>query len=351
MTFRHPWCPYGWRRTAVVTEATLERARGGDDRAFGELTDPYRSELQLHCYRILGSVQDAEDVLQETLLAAWRGLGQYEGRASLRTWLYRIATNRCLNALRASGRRPRAEPAGPDFLTTEPTRRGEPLWLEPYPDVLLEGVPDAGAGPEARYEAKEAIALAFVTAVQHLPPRQRAVLVLRDVLGFRSSEVADMLDSSEASVNSALQRARATMADRLPGPERERAPLPRSARERDVAGRFATAFAVNDIDAVVALLTEDAWFTMPPVTLEYQGREAIAGFLRDIWREPRRYRLIPVRANGQPAYGCYVQDARAPVFRAHGMIVLTLEGDRLSAITRFVDNSNLARFGLPRMLP
>jgi len=334
----------------MVTEATLERARGGDDRAFGELTDPYRGELQLHCYRILGSVQDAEDILQETLLAAWRGLGQYEGRASLRTWLYRIATNRCLNALRASGRRPRSGPDEPAFLTAAPTRRGEPLWLEPYPDVLLEGLPDTSAGPEARYEAKEAIALAFVTAVQHLPPRQRAVLVLRDVLGFRSSEVADMLDSSEASVNSALQRARATMAGRRPGPDRERAPLPGSARERDVASRFATAFARNDVDAVIALLTRDAWFTMPPVTLEYQGHEAIARFLRDIWREPRRYRLIPVRANGQPGYGCYVQETQAPVFRAHGIIVLTLEGDRIAAITRFVDNSNLARFGLPRML-
>jgi RNA polymerase sigma-70 factor (ECF subfamily) len=336
----------------VVTEATLERARSGDDQAFGELTDPYRREIQLHCYRILGSVQDAEDVLQETLLAAWRGLGQYEGRASLRTWLYRIATNRCLNALRASGRRPRAEPAGPDFLTVEPTRRGEPLWLEPYPDVLLEGLPDADAGPEARYEAKEAVALAFVTAVQHLPPRQRAVLVLRDVLGFRSSEVADMLDSSEASVNSALQRARATMDSRLPGPDRERAPVPRSAREREIATRFASAFAGNDVDGVVALLTDDAWFTMPPVTLEYQGHEAIAGFLRDIrgWRGPRNYRLIPTRANGQPAFGCYLQEASAPVFRAHGMIVLTLEGHKISAITRFVDNSSMARFGMPRML-
>ena len=333
----------------MVTEMTLERARSGDDRAFGELTDPYRGELQLHCYRILGSVQDAEDVLQETLLAAWRGLGQYEGRASLRTWLYRIATNRCLNALRASGRRPRTEPAGPTFLTTEPTRRGEPLWLEPYPDVLPS---DVGADPEARYEAKEAIALAFVTAVQHLPPRQRAVLVLRDVLGFRAAEVADMLDSSEASVNSALQRARATMDSRLPGPDRERAPLPRSARERDIATRFATAFAANDINGVVALLTDDAWFTMPPVTLEYQGHEAIAGFLRDIttWRGPRQYRLIPARANGQPAFGCYLQEAQAPAFSAHGIIVLTLEGDRISAITRFVDNSNMDRFGLPRML-
>ena len=222
--------------------------------------------------------------------------------------------------------------------------------LEPYPDVLLDGLPDLGAGPEARYEAKEAIALAFVTAVQHLPPRQRTVLVLRDALGFRSSEVADMLESSEASVNSALQRARATMASRRPGPGRERAPLPRSAR--DVATRFATAFAANDIDGVVALLTDDAWFTMPPVTLEYQGREAIAAFLRDIkaWQGPRRYRLIPTRANGQPAFGLYLQEGRSPVFGAHGLIVLTLEGERISAITRFVDNGNLARFGLPGVL-
>ena len=336
----------------MVTETTVERARSGDDRAFGELTEPYRGELQLHCYRILGSVHDAEDVLQETLLAAWRGLGQYEGRSSLRTWLYRIATNRCLNALRASGRRPRTEPLEPSFLTAEPTRRGEPLWLEPYPDVLLAGLPDAGAGPEARYEAKEAIGLAFVTAVQHLPPRQRAVLVLRDVLGFRSSEVADMLGTSEASVNSALQRARTTMASRLPGPDREQAPLPRSARERDVATRFATAFATDDIDGVVALLTDDAWFTMPPVTLEYQGPEAIAAFLRDVntWRGPRRYRLIPTRANGQPAFGFYLQEGQSPVFCAHGLIVLTLEADQISAITRFVDNSNLARFGLLPML-
>src|SRR5438552_6858736 len=261
----------------MVTMTALARARAGDGEAFRELTDPYRSELQLHCYRILGSVQDAEDILQETLLAAWRGLGQYEGRASLRTWLYRIATNRCLNALRASGRRPRTDLAGPSFLTAEPTRRGEPLWLEPYPDVLLDGLPDASAGPEARYEAKEAIALAFVTAVQHLPPRQRAVLVLRDVLGFRSSEVADMLDSSEASVNSALPRARATTSERLPGQDRERAPLPRSARERDLASRFATAFAGHDIDGVVAPLTDAAWLTLPAVTLEFQGPAAIPG--------------------------------------------------------------------------
>jgi RNA polymerase sigma-70 factor (TIGR02960 family) len=336
----------------VATDVALERAQAGDDWAFGELTGPYRGELQLHCYRILGSVQDAEDVLQETMLAAWRGLGRYEERASLRTWLYRIATNRCLNALRASERRPRTVPAGPPFVTAEPTRRGEPLWLQPYPDVLLDGLPDLATGPEARYEAKETIALAFVAAIQHLPPRQRAVLVLRDVLGFRSPEVADMLETSEASVNSALQRARATMESRLPGPDRERAPLPRSARERDLADRFATAFSADDIDGLVALLTADAWFTMPPVTLEYQGPDAIAGFLRDVsvWRNGRLDRLVPTRANGQPAYGCYRQDAHASVFRAHGMIALTMEGDRLSAVTRFVDNSVLPYFGLPRML-
>jgi RNA polymerase sigma-70 factor (TIGR02960 family) len=332
-------------------ESVLERARAGDDQAFGELTDPYLGELRLHCYRILGSVQDAEDVLQETLLAAWRGLDQYEGRASWRTWLYRIATNRCLNALRASSRRSRVGPSGPSWLP-EPTRRGEPLWVEPYPDVMLDGLSDLGAGPEARYEAKETITLAFVAAMQHLPPRQRAVLVLRDVLGFRASEAAAMLSVSEASVNSALQRARGTMARTLPGPDRDRAPLPRSTRERDLAGRFATAFAADDVDGVVALLTDDAWFTMPPVTLEYQGPVAIGAFLREIsyWRRGRRYRLVPTRANGQPAYGCYVRDGHAAVFRAHGMIVLTLEGDRISAITRFVDNSVLGWFGLPRTL-
>jgi RNA polymerase sigma-70 factor (TIGR02960 family) len=329
-------------------ETVLDRARAGDDRAFGELTDPLVGELRLHCYRILGSVQDAEDVTQETLLAAWRGLSGFEERASLRTWLYRIATNRCLNALRSTSRRPRPVSAGPPWAP-EPTRRGEPLWLSPLPDVFLDDVPDLGVGPEARYEAQETIALAFVAAVQKLPPRQRATLVLRDVLGFRSSEVADMLSASEASVNSALQRARATMSQSLPGPGRERAPLPRSARERKVAAQFAAAFAGGDVDGVVSLLTDDAWFTMPPVTLEYQGPAAIATFLRSTtaWRGPRRYRLIPTRANGQPAYGFYVQEPSGTMFNGHGMIVLTLEGDRISAITRFVDNGTMRVFGLP----
>src|SRR5205085_1503755 len=251
-------------------------ARSGDEQAFRHLTDPYRRELQLHCYRILGSVQDAEDMLQETLLAAWRGLDQFEERSSLRAWLYRIATNRCLNALRDSGRRP------PEVRRDlpQPTRMSEPLWLEPYPDEMLEGIADVAPGPEARYETKEALALAFVTGLQHLPPRQRAVLVLRDVLGFQAAEVAAMLDSTEASVNSALQRARATLDARVPA-SRERAPLPRSPHERDLLGRFAEAFERGNVDQILELLTDDALVTMPPQPLEYQGHDAIGAFLAD----------------------------------------------------------------------
>ena len=203
-----------------MTQITLTRARAGDEEAFRSLTDPYRRELQLHCYRILGSVQDAEDMLQETLLAAWRGLDGFEGRSTVRAWLYRIATNRCLNALRDSGRR--SVPVRPDL--PQPTRVGEPTWLEPYPDAMIEGVTDLAPGPATRYELKESVALAFVTGLQHLPPRQRAVLVLRDVLGFHADEVAEMLDTSAASVNSALQRARGTLEAR-PAVSRERAPL------------------------------------------------------------------------------------------------------------------------------
>ena len=335
----------------MVTEATLERARGGDDRAFGELTDPYRNELQLHCYRILGSVQDAEDILQETLLAAWRGLGQYEGRASLRTWLYRIATNRCLNALRASSRRPRTPPEGPSFLTTEPTRRGEPLWLEPYPDVLVEGIPDVSAGPEARYEAKEAIALAFVTAVQLLPPRQRAVLILRDVLGFRAGDVADILESTEESVTSALKRARATLRQRLQPPAaQEPPPPPDSAVERGLVERLTQAFEASDVDGVVALLSEDVRLTMPPLPMEYHGRRSAAKFQAAMFRTGRVFRLVATRANGQPAFGVYLRDPLTGVFHATGLLVLTLAGDRICAMTRF-DNSVLVPFGLPRTLP
>jgi RNA polymerase sigma-70 factor (TIGR02960 family) len=330
---------------AVVTERALSRARAGDEEAFRELIDPYRGELQLHCYRILGSVQDAEDLLQETLLAAWRGLQGFDGRSSLRAWLYRIATNRSLNAMRDKSRRPREVPAMAE--PPEPTRRTEPLWLEPYPDALL----DTSPGPHTRYEYKEAVGLAFVTALQHLPPRQRVVLVLRDVLGFRAAEVADMLETSEAAVKGALQRARATLEARLPGSDREQAPLPRSPRERELVGRFADAVESGDVDSVVSLLTNDAWLTMPPQPFEYQGHEAIAGFLHD--RAVLRgapLRLVPTRANGQPAFGCYLPDASAAIARPYGLMVLTLEGDRISAITWFGDSRVFPHFGLPRSL-
>jgi len=335
-----------------VTTTALARARAGDGEAFRELTDPYRRELQLHCYRILGSVQDAEDMLQETLLAAWRGLGQFEERASMRSWLYKIATNRCLNALRDTGRRPAvANKFSWSAPPPEPTRRSEPLWLQPYPDALLDDVPDTAPGPEARYESREALALAFVTGLQRLPPRQRAVLVLRDVLGYPAAQVAGMLGASEVSVNSALQRARATLAAQLPAAGRDSAPAPRSARERELTSRFADAFEAADTEGLVALLTDDAWLSMPPEPLEYQGHAAIAEFYQTrTWWGTQVARLVPTRANDQPAFGYYLADAHAPVAHAHGLVVLTLEGDKICAITRFGDNSLLPHFGLPRTL-
>ena len=334
-----------------MSEQLLMRAAEGDEEAFRELTDPYRRELQFHCYRILGSMQDAEDALQETMLGAWRGLGRFEGRASLRAWLYRIATNRCLDALRDAGRRPPPAPE-PPFDAPRPTRVAEPSWLEPYPDVLLEGIIDTSPGPEARYETKETVELAFIAALQTLPPRQRAALVLRDVLGFRAAEVADMLDNSEDSVKSALKRARATLDQRLPGSDREKAPLPDSPEERELVRRFAEAFEVDDVDRIVAVLTANAWLRMPPSNLEYQGQPAIASFLGEVakWRGGQRTRLVPTRANTQPAFGCYRYDAHAPIAHATGLLALTLEGDHVAAITLFLDTSVLPRFGLPRTL-
>jgi RNA polymerase sigma-70 factor (TIGR02960 family) len=333
-----------------MIEPTLARARSGDEQAFSELTDPYRRELHVHCYRILGSMQDAEDLLQETLLAAWRSLDQFEGRASFRAWLYRIATNRCLDALRS--RRRRGEELQPMTEPPKPTRLAEPIWLEPYPDVMLEGIPDDAPGPQARYESKEAIALAFTAGLQHLPPSQRAVLVLRDILGYRASEVSEMLESTEASVNSLLRRARSAFETRLPAVSRERAPVPNSTQERDIVGHFADAVEAGDTDRVVALLTDDAWLTMPPQPYEYQGGAAIAAFLAD--RAVRRgaaLRLVPTRANNQPAFGCYFPAPHTEVARPYGLLVLTLEDDRISEITWFADTSVFRHFGLPRILP
>jgi RNA polymerase sigma-70 factor (TIGR02960 family) len=336
----------------VVTTTVLDRARAGDGEAFRELTDPYRRELQLHCYRMLGSVQDAEDTMQETLLAAWRGLGQFEERASVRSWLYKIATNRSLNALRDAGRRPAAAASYPwSAPPPEPTRRTEPLRLQPYPDALLDDLPDTAPGPEARYETREALALAFVAGLQRLPPRQRAVVVLRDVLGYPAAQAADMLAISEVSVNSALQRARVTLAAQHPAPSRDTAAAPRSARERELTSAFADAFEAADTERLVALLTDDAWLTMPPEPLEYQGHAAIAGFFQTrAWWGNRVVRLVPTRANHQPAFGLYLAGPHPPAGHAHSLIVLTLAGGKISAITRFGDDNLSPHFGLPQIL-
>jgi RNA polymerase sigma-70 factor (ECF subfamily) len=334
----------------VVTGDLMARARAGDGDAFRELTEPYRRELQVHCYRMLGSFQDAEDMLQDTLLGAWQGLEGFEGRASLRTWLYRIATNRCLNARRSASRRPAQEWNVPNVEPPEPTRLGEVVWLEPYPDALLEGAIDIPLGPEARYEQTESISLAFVTALQILPPRQLAVLVLRDVLGFHADEVAHMLDSTVDSVNSALKRARAGLKLKLP-PTTDREPPPdsRSGSEDAIVAKFVRAWESADLDALVALLTDDVFISMPPIPFEYQGRDVAARFCASIFRAGRRFDLVPTRANGQPAFGAYL---RAPNGISHGtgLYVLALTGDRICGMTRF-DNSVLAWFGLPRSLP
>jgi len=335
-----------------MTGQLLARARAGDGDAFAELMAPFRRELHVHCYRILGSTADAEDMLQETMMAAWRGLNRFEERASLRAWLYRIATNKCLNALRDNARRGTQWQPRPEVPLPDPTRGGEPLWLQPYPDDLLGDPPDTSAGPAARYELRESVSLAFVTALQQLPPRQRAVLVLRDVLGFRAAETADILECSLDAANYALRRARAGIGREQPPGWRDRSPLPGSARERAVVDQFTQAFERGDVEAIVALLTSDAWLTMPPLPFEYQGRAA-AHFLSAIsFRNgTRQFRLIATKANGQPAFGCYVRDPQAPIAHAHGLLVLTLDGERICAIARFMDNSVLPYFGLPRTPP
>jgi RNA polymerase sigma-70 factor (TIGR02960 family) len=336
----------------MVNAELMRRARSGDGDAFGELVDRYRRELQVHCYRILGSAADAEDVLQETLLAAWQSLDGFEERSSVRTWLYRIATNRSLNTLRAASRRPAGEPSLVWANPPEAARVSEVPWLEPYPDVLLDGLGDVvEAGPEARYELNEAISLAFVTALQLLPPTQRAVLVLRDVLGFHASEAAEILETTTASVTGALQRARSTLAKNFARTsDREAPPASSSAAETHLVEKLAAAFAEGNVDGIVALLTEDVWLAMPPVPFEYQGRDVAAHALSIVFGAGRAHRLVQTRANGQPAFGVYVRDPHASVFHANGLMVLTLAADLISAITRF-DNSNLARFGLPRTLP
>ena len=324
---------------------TLGRAQAGDGKAFEELVEPYRRQLQSHCYRILGSLQDAEDVVQETLLSAWRSLDQFDGR-SLRAWLYRIATNRCLNHLRDDSRRPQSMLlSAPASVTEELVSSDEPWWIEPYPDVLLDKTTPE---PDARYDARESIALSFVAGLQRLPVQQRTVLILRDVLGFSSAEAAIILDTTPASVNSALQRARGGFR-----PERsaDQIPLPRSSTEIKLIQRFVDAFERGDYEQVVAVLSEDAKLVMPPEPLECRGPQAMASFLKKMKFWGPDLKLVPTWANNQPAFGYYLPDPHSPIFRANGLVVLELTGDYVSAITRFGDKSLLARFGLPRTLP
>jgi RNA polymerase sigma-70 factor, ECF subfamily len=321
-----------------MTDVTLARAREGDSDAFRDLTDQYRRELQVHCYRMLGSFQDAEDLLQETLLSAWQALGRFDGR-SLRAWLYRIATN----YLRDGARRPKAANVSESrFFFDQAMPSDEPWWLEPYPNEFVD---DVELGPEARYDTRESIALSFVAGLQRLPVQQRAALVLRDVLGFSASEVAEMLETTPASVNSALQRARSRAPDHE-GPDSVRIVSP--GEEAKVVDRFVDAFQRGDLDGVVALLTDDATFSMPPEPFEFHGPRVIAEFLRSLGFWGQRLKLVPTRANNQPAYGYYLPDPHADIHRASGIMVLTLTTEGISAITRFGDRGLLARFGLPR---
>ena len=323
----------------MTTEST-------DQDSFAELVQPFRNELRLHCYRMLGSYQDAEDALQETLLAAWRNLGTFEHRSSMRTWLYRIATNQCLNARRSSSRREARELGAPPMPLPRPTRLGEIFWLDPMPDALVGGVADSR--PDVRYEQSESISLAFVTALQHLPPRQVAVLLLRDVLGFRASEVAEMLDATVDSVNSALKRARARLRPLHSVDGAGAPPPPSSTSENELVARFVSAYESGDLDGLVELFTDDVFFSMPPLPQEYLGRDAVGEFFSLLFDVGRVYRTVPTRANGQPAFGLYARAADG-VYHGTGFMVLTLADEQIAALTRF-ETTVLPWFGLPRSL-
>lgn len=333
----------------MVTGDLISRARAGDGEAFRALTEPHRRELHVHCYRMLGSVQDAEDALQDTLLAAWQGLGGFVEHASIRTWLYRIATNKCLNALRTARRRPAKAWDIPGVVPPEPTRLGEAVWLGPYPDTLMDGAVDLPIGPEARYEQTESISLAFVAALQVLPPRQLAVLILRDVLGFHANEVADMLDTTLPSVNSALARARSSLDKRRTQLRQHTSLAAGSPQEDAIVARFVGAYESANLEALVDLFTDDIFLSMPPMQLEYEGREPVTRFFALLLIAGRRYSLVPTRANGQPAFGSYILGPDR-IRHATGLFAVTVAGDGISAMTRF-EADELAWFGLPLSLP
>ena len=335
----------------LTTPELLESAQRGDRRAFETLAEPFRREIKVHCYRMLGSIHDAEDLVQETLLRAWRGLAEFEGRASLRSWLYRIATNACLNLLasRKSAQRMLPQALGPPS-STPPKAAEDVPWLEPYPDTALAGLPPTPLGPEARYEMREAVELAFVAAIQHLPPRQRAVLLLRDVLGSSAAEAAQLLDMSTASINSALQRARATLGARAGSP---RARVPDDDAQRAVLGRYVETWEAADGDGLIALLKADAILTMPPFREWFAGREEIRRFLAYAWttRGYAGFRLVPTGANGQPAFALYSRTHDSAEFRAHSLQVLTLRDGEIEVLTNFRTAHLFDAFGLPAILP
>jgi RNA polymerase sigma-70 factor (TIGR02960 family) len=316
----------------------LDAARAGDSVAFGHLVDPFRAELQAHCYRMVGSVHDAEDVMQEALVRAWRGLGQFDDRGSIRPWLYKIATNRCLTLIERRGRREL-----PTDLSPGAAPLAETVWLDPYPDDRL-GWTDVG--PEARYVARESVELAFVAALAHLAARQRAVLVLREVLGFSASEVADLLETTVASVNSALQRARKVLGSRVP--DRSQQAILRSLDEdgvRRLAAAYATAWERGDVDAIVAMLTKDARYSMPPLTEWYEGHDGIRAFLLE---KPltRRWRFLPAQANGQLAFGTYMWDEDKASYVPAGLDLLALRGEKIAEVVSFL-TADFSLFGLP----
>jgi RNA polymerase sigma-70 factor (ECF subfamily) len=338
----------------IDERALLETARAGDEDAFARLVEPYRTQLRAHCYRMLGSLHDAEDALQETLLRAWRGLARFEGRSSFRSWLYTIATNASLRTIEQRPKRvlpidyaPAADPHG-----TPAEALTEPVWLEPYPDTEL-GLASELLGPDARYEQRESIELAFTAALQHLPPRQRAVLILRDVLGFSARETAEALDTSPVSVDSALQRAHNTIDERVPTRSQQETVRALGDGElRELVRRFADAWVRQDVQGLVALLADDARMTMPPQPSWYQGRDAVATFLGRFPLAPdRRFRLHPISANAQPALAVYIWQEETSSFEAESILVLTLRDERIEEITAFRTPDVFPRFGLPEQLP
>jgi RNA polymerase sigma-70 factor, ECF subfamily len=330
----------------TADDALLSRARSGDEQAFADLVALHRRELHVHCHRMLGSFDDADDAVQETLLAAWRGITAFRGQASVRTWLYRVATNTCLNQLRTATRRPQMAIPLP---TTAPVPTGSEkvTWLQPYPDALLDALPDGDLGPEARIERSEAVSLAFITALQLLTPRARAVLVLRDVLGFSTRETAETLGATEEAVAMTLSRARASLRGKAHGG----APSPGQAAQGTLARRLAAAFTAHDIEQVVSLLTEDVRIVMPPLPAVWEGRARAAGFLAEVvFRLVPEARFVQTRANRQPALAVYTRDEVSGLWHGSGLLVITVRGDQVAGLTRF-ESHTLRAFGLPRLLP